>query len=132
MATKARLTADDLWKLGEKDTRRELVDGQVREGEAGSMDIEDLLGARREDVLRLAARHGARNVRIFGSAARGEADATSDLDFLIELEPGRNLLDMGGLLMDLQSLLGRPVDVVSEKGLRPSIRARVLREAVRL
>ena len=99
---------------------------------AGSMGIADLLGARREEVLRLAAKHGARNVRIFGSAARGEADATSDLDFLIELEPGHNLLDMGGLLMDLQSLLGRPVDVISEKGLRPSIRARVLREAVRL
>jgi uncharacterized protein len=96
------------------------------------MDIDDLLGARRDEVLRLAAKHGARNVRIFGSAARGEADATSDLDFLIDLEPGRNLLDMGGLLMDLQSLLGRPVDVVSEKGLRPSIRARVLGEAVSL
>ena len=96
------------------------------------MGIDDLLGARREEVLRLAAKHGARNVRIFGSAARGEADTTSDLDFLIELEPGHNLLDMGGLLMDLQALLGRPVDVVSEKGLRPSIRARVLREAVPL
>ena len=96
------------------------------------MGIDDLLGARREEVLRLAAKHGARNVRIFGSVARGEADATSDLDFLIELEPGRNLLDMGGLLMDLQFVLGRPVDVISEKGLRPSIRARVLREAVPL
>ena len=96
------------------------------------MGVDDLLGARRKEVLRLAAKHGARNVRIFGSAARGEADATSDLDFLIELEPGRNLLDMGGLLMDLQSVLGRPVDVISEKGLRPSIRARVLREAVPL
>jgi predicted nucleotidyltransferase len=102
------------------------------QGKADSMGIDALLGARREQVLRLAAKHGARNVRIFGSAARGEADATSDLDFLIELEPGRNALDMGGLLMDLQSLLGRPVDVISEKGLRPSIRARVLREAVPL
>ena len=102
------------------------------QGKAGSTGIDDLLGARRDEVLRLAAKHGARNVRIFGSVARGEADATSDLDFLIELEPGRNLLDMGGLLMDLQSLLGRPVDVISEKGLRPSIRARVLREAVPL
>ena len=96
------------------------------------MGIDDLLGARREEVLWLAAQHGARNVRVFGSVARGEADATSDLDFLIELEPGRNLLDMGGLLMDLQSVLRRPVDVISEKGLRPSIRARVLREAVLL
>ena len=96
------------------------------------MGIDELIGARRAQVLQLAAKHGARNVRIFGSAARGEADATSDLDFLIELEPGRNVLDMGGLLMDLQSLLGRPVDVISEKGLRPGIRARVLREAVPL
>ena len=96
------------------------------------MGIDELIGAKREEVLRLAAKHGARNVRIFGSVARGEADAASDLDFLIELEPGRNLLDMGGLLIDLQSLLGRPVDVISEKGLRPSIRARVLREAVPL
>jgi len=102
------------------------------QGKAGSTGIDDLLAARRAEVLRLAAKHGARNVRIFGSVARGEADATSDLDFLIELEPGRNLLDMGGLLMDLQSLLRRPVDVISEKGLRPSIRARVLREAVPL
>ena len=96
------------------------------------MGIDELLGGRRAQVLQLAAKHGARNVRIFGSAARGEADATSDLDFLIELEPGRNVLDLSGLLMDLQSLLGRPVDVISEKGLRPSIRARVLREAVPL
>lgn len=96
------------------------------------MGIDDLLGSKREEILRLAAKHGARNVRIFGSAARGEADTTSDLDFLIELEPGHNLLDMGGLLMDLRSLLERPVDVVSEKGLRPSIRARVLSEAIPL
>jgi uncharacterized protein len=96
------------------------------------MGIDDLLGSKREEILRLAAKHGACNVRIFGSAARGEADATSDLDFLVELEPGHNLLDMGGLLMDLRSLLERPVDVISEKGLRPSIRARVLREAVPL
>jgi len=101
-------------------------------GKADVMGIDELLGGRRAQVLQLAAKHGARNVRIFGSAARGEADATSDLDFLIELEPGRNVLDLGGLLMDLQSLLGRPVDVISERGLRPSIRARVLREAVPL
>ena len=94
------------------------------------MGIDELIGARREEVLRLAAKHGARNVRIFGSVARGEVDAASDLDVLIELDLG--LLDMGGLLIDLQSLLGRPVDVVSEKGLRPSIRAHVLREAVPL
>ena len=76
------------------------------QGKAASLGLDELLRVRREEVLRLAAKHGARNVRIFGSVARGEADAASDLDFLIELEPGRNLLDMGGLLMDLQSPAG--------------------------
>jgi predicted nucleotidyltransferase len=96
------------------------------------MTIDELLMARREEILRLAASHGARNIRIFGSAARGEADESSDVDFLVEMEPGRTLLDMGGLLMDLQALLGRPVDIVSARGLRPSIRDRVFREAVSL
>jgi predicted nucleotidyltransferase len=92
----------------------------------------DLIIQKRTDILRLASRHGAHNVRLFGSAARGEADALSDIDILVDLEPGRSLLDLGGLLMDLQELLGCPVDVVTEKGLRPRIRERVLREAVSL
>jgi len=96
------------------------------------MDIEDLLTRKREQILQIAAEHGARNVRIFGSAARGDADQQSDVDFLVELEPGRSLLDLGGLLMDLESLLGRRVDVVTEAGLRQRIRDRVLREAVSL
>ena len=96
------------------------------------MCLENLLKERREDILRLAAKHGARDVRVFGSVARGEADAQSDIDFLVEMEPGRSLLDMGGLLMDLQDLLGRKVDVVSVKGLKARIRDRVLREAVAL
>lgn len=96
------------------------------------MCLEDLLRERREDILRLAAKHGARDVRVFGSMARGEANAQSDIDFLVEMEPGRSLLDMGGLLMDLQDLLGRKVDVVSVKGLKARIRDRVLREAVAL
>lgn len=79
-----------------------------------------------------AARRGAYNVRIFGSVARGEADERSDVDFLVELEPGRSLLDLGGLLMDLQQLLGHPVDVVTERGLRERIRERVLEEAIPL
>ncbi len=82
--------------------------------------------------MRIAGKHGARKVRIFGSVARGEADAASDLDFLVEMEPGRSLLDLGGLLMDLQDLLGCRVDVVTEKGLRERIRDRVLKEAVAL
>lgn len=69
-------------------------------------------------------------MRIFGSVARGDADINSDIDFLVDLEPGRSLFDLGGLLMDLQELLGRPVDVVTEEGLRERIRARVLQEAV--
>ena len=90
------------------------------------------LQQKRNDILRLAARHGARNVRIFGSVARGEAGPDSDIDFLVELETGRSLLDLGGLLMDLQDLLHCKVDVVTEKGLRSRIRARVLQEAVSL
>ena len=94
------------------------------------MDIRDQLKEKRGDILRIAAEHGAYNVRIFGSVARGEADSASDVDFIVDMEPGRSLLDLGGLLMDLQDLLGRPVDVVTEKGLRPRIRDRALKEAV--
>jgi predicted nucleotidyltransferase len=93
------------------------------------MGIEELLKDQREDILRIAAQHGAHNVRVFGSVARGEARSDSDVDLLVELEPGRSLLDLGGLLMDLQTLLGREVDVVTDKGLRDRIRARVLQEA---
>ena len=96
------------------------------------MRVEDLLKDRREEILRIAAKHGARNVRVFGSLARGEADEQSDVDFLVDMEPGRSLLDMGGLLMDLRELLGRDVDVVTERTLKPRVRTRVLREAVAL
>jgi len=92
--------------------------------------IAQLLHDHRPEILRIAAKRGARNVRIFGSVARGDADINSDIDFLVDLEPGRSLFDLGGLLMDLQELLGRPVDVVTEEGLRERIRARVLQEAV--
>jgi uncharacterized protein len=91
-----------------------------------------ILADNREEILSLAAKHGARNLRIFGSVGRGEGTPHSDIDFLVDLEPGRSLLDLGGLLMDLQALLGRPVDVVTEKGLRDRIRDRVLKEAVPL
>ncbi len=93
------------------------------------MGIEELLKDRREDILRIAAQHGAHNVRVFGSVARGEARPDSDVDLLVEMEAGRSLLDLGGLLMDLQALLGREVDVVTDKGLRDRIRTRVLQEA---
>jgi uncharacterized protein len=92
----------------------------------------DLLSERREDILRASERRGARNIRVFGSVARGEARPGSDLDLLVDLEPGRNLLDLGGLLMDLLELLDCKVDIVTEKGLRERIRRRVLQEAIPL
>lgn len=88
-----------------------------------------LLQTKRNDILRVAAAHGARNVRVFGSVARGEADERSDIDLLVDMEEGRTLLDMGGLLMDLRDLLHREVDIVTENGLKPRMRERVLREA---
>jgi hypothetical protein len=96
------------------------------------MTIYERLQANRERILQTAAKYGAYNVRIFGSVARGEADASSDVDFLVEIEPGRSLFDLGGLLMDLQELLNCKVDVVTEKGLRERIRERVLKEAISL
>lgn len=93
------------------------------------MNIYDQLQERRAEIIAIAAKHGAYNVRIFGSVARNEADSASDLDLLVDMEPERSLLDLGGLLMDLQELLGCQVDVVTEKGLRGRIRERVLREA---
>lgn len=89
----------------------------------------DLVTNKRNEIVQIAHRHGATNIRVFGSLARGEADENSDVDFLVDMEKGRSLFDLGGLLMDLQKLLGRRVDVVTEKGLRPRIRERVLREA---
>ena len=93
------------------------------------MEIAELLETKRGEILRIAAKHGARNVRVFGSVARGEARPDSDVDFLVNMEPGRTLFDMGGLLMDLRDLLGVNVDVVTEHGLKQRIRDRVLKEA---
>jgi predicted nucleotidyltransferase len=94
--------------------------------------LEELIQNKREDILRTAAQYGVHNVRIFGSVARGEADEKSDLDLLVDLEAGRSLFDLGGLLTDLEELLGYPVDIVTERGLRERIRSRVLREAIPL
>lgn len=96
------------------------------------MGIEEFLKSKRREILAIAARHGARNVRIFGSVARGEADEASDIDLIVEFEPGRSLLDHAGLWLDLQELLGCKVDVVSDRGIKPRIRERVLKEAVPL
>jgi predicted nucleotidyltransferase len=94
-----------------------------------SVAIEDILKSKRLDILALAEQRGARNVSVFGSVARGQARPDSDIDFLVDLEPGRSLLDLGGLLMDLQRLLGLEVDVVTEAGLRPRLRQQVVAEA---
>jgi hypothetical protein len=93
------------------------------------MDIAELLASKKDEILRIAAKHGARNVRVFGSVARGEARPDSDVDFLVDMEPGRTLFDQGGLLMDLRDLLDVQVDVVTEDGLKSRIRERVLKEA---
>ena len=86
----------------------------------------------RDAILALARQYGAHDVRIFGSVARGDATATSDLDLLVRFDPGRSLFDHGGLLMDLQDLLGLKVDVIDEEGMRPRFRQHVMREAVAL
>jgi predicted nucleotidyltransferase len=96
------------------------------------MDITTLLQIKREEILRIAARHGATNIRVFGSVARGEAGPDSDVDFLVELEPGRSLLDHVALLQDLEDLLGCKVDLVEPEGLHWYIRDRVLQEAMPL
>lgn len=93
------------------------------------MFTERMLRDKREEVLRIAAQHGARNVRVFGSAARGEASDGSDVDLLVEMEPGRSLLDLAALRNDLMDLLGREVDVVTEDSLYWLLRRKILREA---
>jgi len=93
------------------------------------MGISEVIGDKRDAILALAAKYGASNVRVFGSVAEGEANEASDVDFLVDLEPDRSLFDLGGLLMDLQELLGRKVDVVTEPGLHWYIRQKVLHQA---
>lgn len=92
----------------------------------------ELLESKRTEILRIAAKHGASNVRVFGSVARGEADEQSDIDLLVDLEPGRSLLDQAALWLELQEILAHKVDVVSSRGLKPHIREQVLQDAVAL
>ncbi|HCV30789.1 MAG TPA: DNA polymerase subunit beta [Microcoleaceae bacterium UBA9251] len=96
------------------------------------MGIEELLKSKRDDILRIATQHGALNVRVFGSVARGEATADSDVDFLVELEPERTLLDYIALIQAGQELLGCSVDVAEPDNLHEAIREQVLQEAVLL
>ena len=93
------------------------------------IDLHDLVIRKRQEILTIAKRRGAKNIRLFGSVSRHEARPDSDIDILIDLEPERSLLDVGGLAMDLQQLLNHNVDVITEAGLRPRIRADVLKDA---
>lgn len=93
------------------------------------MTIENLVSQKRDEILRIAERHGAYNVRLFGSVARGEAGPDSDVDFLIDVGEKTSSWFPAGLILDLQDLLGRRVDVVTEKALRPELRRYVLPEA---
>jgi len=92
----------------------------------------ELMRQRRDEILRIAARHGARNVRVFGSVARNAERADSDVDLLIEAGPETTPWFPAGLIVDLEPVLGRRVDVVTDRGLNPLFRERVLSEAVAL
>ena len=96
------------------------------------MTLDRLRAERREEILRLAERRGAHNLRVFGSVARNEANENSDLDLLVAWESGRSLLDHSGLVQDLQELLGMKVHVGTEKSLHWYVRHRILREATPL
>jgi predicted nucleotidyltransferase len=92
----------------------------------------DVIRKRRGEILQRASQHGARNVRVFGSAARGDAGPASDIDLLVEMEPGRSLLDFVRLWQELEDLLGVRVDLVSEGGISPYLREEILSEAIAL
>ena len=96
------------------------------------MNLLDQVRMQRAAILRIAAQYGARRVRLFGSVVRGEAEEGSDVDVLVDFEPGRSLLDQVGFEQDLEALLGRKVDVVVEGGISPYLEDRILREAVPL
>jgi hypothetical protein len=94
--------------------------------------LDRLRREKRAEILRRAEMHGCRNVRVFGSVATGESRADSDVDLLVDLDQGRGLMDLGGLLSDLQDLLGVEVDLVESGSVHPYIRDRVLAESVSL
>lgn len=105
-----------------------IVEGPPRTGP----DTVGAIRSQREAILEICRRHGASEPRLFGSVPRGDSTPDSDIDLLVEMEPGRSLLEQAGLLVELRELLGRDVDVVTEAGLRPRIRERVMSEAIAL
>jgi predicted nucleotidyltransferase len=94
------------------------------------LDIAQLIRLKREEILQVAAKHGAQNVRVFGSVARGDAKPDSDVDFLIDVGAVTSSWFPGGLIVDLEALLGKRVEVVTERALHPLLRDKILREAV--
>lgn len=94
------------------------------------MSLRDELREKRQAILAIAAKHGAREVRLFGSVARGAERSDSDIDLLVEMEPGRSLFDVAALEEELEALLKRRVQIVLEDGLKPWGRERILSEAV--
>ena len=96
------------------------------------MGIPDIVSGKRTDILRIAAKHGVQRIRVFGSVARGDAGPESDVDFLVDVGPNYSPFFPGGLVADLEALLGRRVDVVEPDGLYAPLRDTVLNEAVPL
>lgn len=96
------------------------------------MTLEEVRSRYRDQIVAAAGRHGAHNIRIFGSVARGDQNRDSDIDFLVDFESGRSLLDLTGLWLDLEKMLGCKVDVISGRGLKSRLAAEVMREAVGL
>lgn len=96
------------------------------------MELSELLQVKKQEILRIAKEHGVIRIWIFGSVVRGEATGKSDIDFLIQLQEGRSLLDLIGFKQDLEELFGQKVDVVSEGGVSPYLKDRIFREAVPL
>lgn len=108
------------------------MNGYPVEERGSKMTTAGMLKAKRDEILRLAARHGASNVRVFGSVARGEAGARSDVDLLVEMEQGRSLLDLIELNQELETFLERKVDILTDEGLSPYLEQRIHAEAIPL
>jgi len=96
------------------------------------MDLKTTLKSKREEIIRIAEKHGAYNIRVFGSVARGEESEKSDIDFLVQFAPGVTLLRQAALVRELEALLKCKVDIVSERGLRVRVKERIMKEAVPL